>query len=115
MNDMTAMTAIICNRRIAIKRVIRTRLRHTRARPATTAYLSAGFSPVSSDQPLEPMDVVIAVDEPGRPDQHLMHRNRRIDSGDDEFLERAPHPHQAFVARAAMDDELGDEAVVIRR
>src|SRR6185503_203208 len=69
----------------------------------------------ASDQPLEPVDVVIAVDEAGRSDEHLMHRDRRVDSANDEFLERAPDSHQAFVARAAVDDQLGDEAVVIRR
>ena len=64
---------------------------------------------------LEPVDVVVAIDEIGLGDEPLMQRDRGLDAGDDEFLERPAQPHQAFVAAGAVDDELGDQAVVIRR
>ena len=36
-------------------------------------------------------------------------------TGNDEFLQRASQPHQAFVTRGAVDDQLGDHAVVMGR
>ena len=44
-----------------------------------------------------------------------MQRDRGVDAADDEFLQRAAQAHQAFVAAGAVDDQLGDQAVVMRR
>jgi len=41
-----------------------------------------------------------------------MQRNRRFDAGDDIFLKRAAHPHQAFIPAGAVHDQLGDETVI---
>ena len=42
-------------------------------------------------------------------------RQRGLDAVDDELVERALEPHQAFAARLAVDDELAHERIVIRR
>src|SRR5580693_6393932 len=69
----------------------------------------------SPDEIFQPVDVVMAVDEFRRDSETLVQRNRRVDPADHIFLERAAQPHQAFVAALAVDDQLGDQAVVIRR
>jgi hypothetical protein len=61
------------------------------------------------------VDVVIALDEFRRDCETLVQRDRRVDPADHIFLERAPQSHQAFVAALAVDDQLGDEAVVVGR
>src|SRR5271169_1781252 len=67
------------------------------------------------EEALEPVDVVIAVDEICGVDQSLMQWDRRFDAADHVFLERPAQPHQTFVAGLAMDDQLGDQAVVVGR
>ena len=42
-------------------------------------------------------------------------RQRGLDSVDDELVERPAQPHQALVAGPAMDDQLADQRVVVRR
>src|ERR1700730_15458100 len=69
----------------------------------------------SPDEIFQPVDVVIAVDEFRRDSETLVQRNRRVDPADHILLERSAQPHQAFVAALAVDDQLGDQAVVIRR
>src|SRR5512135_3739788 len=62
---------------------------------------------------LEPVDVVIAVDDVGLGDQRAEQRDRGLDAIDDELSERPLESHQAFVARAGMHDELADQTVII--
>src|SRR5271167_646367 len=69
----------------------------------------------TSDKPLEPVDVVVAVDELGGADQPLMERDGGLDAADHVFLEGAAQPHQALVAALAVNDELCDQAVVVGR
>src|ERR1700693_4298802 len=64
---------------------------------------------------LEPVDVVRASLEIGVVDQALVQRDCRLDPADHIFLQCAAQAHQAFLAARAVDDELGDEAVVERR
>src|SRR5579883_2881781 len=66
-------------------------------------------------EPFEPMDIVVAIDEIGFGDEPQMQRKRGLDPGDHIFLERTPKPHQALVARSAVNDKLGDETVVVGR
>src|SRR6185436_15724384 len=67
-------------------------------------------------QPLfQPVDVVAAVDDVGFVDEALEERDRGFDAVDDEFAERAAQAHQALGAVLAVDDELADQAVVMRR
>ena len=63
---------------------------------------------------LEPMDIVIAVDDFGLRDERGEQRDGGLDAVDDELAQRPLEPHQAFVAGAGMHDELADQAVVIR-
>jgi hypothetical protein len=58
------------------------------------------------DKPLEPVNVIIAVDELGSADEPLMERDGRLDPVDNVFLEGAAQPHQAFVAALAVHHEL---------
>src|SRR5258707_1319910 len=45
---------------------------------------------------LEPVDMVVAVDDPGLPHQRPEQRKRGLDALDHHFIQRAPQPHQAF-------------------
>ena len=47
--------------------------------------------------------------------QVLMERDVGLHAIDDHFLQRTPHPHHAAFAGAAIDDQLGDHAVIIGR
>ncbi len=60
------------------------------------------------------MDVVIAIHEIRGADHFLMQRDRRVDAADGIFLQGPAQPHQAFIARVAVNDQLGDQAVVMR-
>ena len=62
---------------------------------------------------LEPVDVVIAVDDIGLRDQRVEEWDRGLDAVDDELAERPLEPHETFVARAGMHDELADQTVII--
>src|ERR1043166_1100476 len=44
-----------------------------------------------------------------------MHRDARLDAVDDRHLEHAPHPRNRFLPIAAMDDDLRDHRIVVRR
>src|ERR1700760_2468906 len=66
----------------------------------------------SPDEIFQPVNVVIAVDEFRSDRETLVQRYRRLDAADHIFLQRAAQPHQAFVAALAVDDQLGDQAVV---
>ena len=48
-------------------------------------------------------------------DEFAEERNGRLDAVDDEFVERPVEPRHAFGPRAAVDDELADQAVVVGR
>ena len=61
---------------------------------------------------LQPVDVVVAVDDVLLAHQRAEQRQRRLDAVDHELVERALEPHQAFAARLAVHDELADERVV---
>src|SRR5579883_115673 len=61
------------------------------------------------------MDVVSALDEVRLREHPVVERDRGLNSVDDELVERAPEPQDAFRPVAAVDNQLGDEAVVIGR
>jgi hypothetical protein len=48
-------------------------------------------------------------------DQIAEQRDRRLDAVDDEFVQAAAQAHHAFVAVAAVHDQLADQAVVVGR
>src|SRR3990172_7574471 len=62
---------------------------------------------------LEPMDIVIAVDDIGLRDERCEEGDGGLDAIDHELSKRPLEPHQAFVARAGMHDELADQTVVV--
>src|SRR5262245_20718874 len=61
------------------------------------------------------MDVVVAIDEFGSSGKTLMQRNSGLDTVDHIFFERAAQTHQALVTAVAVNDQLGNQAVVIGR
>src|SRR5208337_4012044 len=61
---------------------------------------------------LQPVNVVLAVLDVGVSNQRPKERQRRVDSVDDELVERPAQAHQRFGAGAAVDDELADEGIV---
>ena len=61
------------------------------------------------------MDVVKPVLDVGIANQAAEQRQRRLDPVDDELVERAAQAHQRFGARAAVDDQLADQRIVVRR
>src|SRR6185312_10217642 len=64
---------------------------------------------------LEPVDVVVAGEDVRLLDQPLEQRQRGLDAVDHELVDGAAEAHQALLAGAAIDDELADQAVVVRR
>src|SRR6478752_10263483 len=70
---------------------------------------------LETDQLLQPVDVVLAVDELGLLDDLLVQRDGGLDAADHELLERAAQPHQALVAAGTAHDQLGDHRIVERR
>ena len=64
---------------------------------------------------LEPVDVVVAVDDGGFAHQRAEQRQRGLDAVDHHLVQRPAQPHQAFAAGLAVDDQLADQRVVIRR
>src|ERR1700679_3979974 len=64
---------------------------------------------------LQPMDVIVAVDDVRLAHQLLEQRDGGVDADHHDLVERAPQPHQAFVAVLAVHDQLADQAVIIRR
>jgi len=79
--------------------------------------LSGGLaiSRLAGEVLLQPVDVVIAVDDAGLPHQRAEQRQRGLDTFDHHLVQRAAQPHQAFGAGLAVHDQLADEAVIIRR
>src|SRR4029450_4465177 len=75
----------------------------------------AGALPAAGEDLLQPVDVVVAVDDVVLAHQRAEQRQRGLDAVDDEFVERALEPHQAFAAGLAVDDELADQRVVVGR
>src|SRR5271167_2831102 len=53
---------------------------------------------------LQPVDVIVAIDDVGFPHQSAEQRQRGLDAVEDEFIQRPAQPHQAFPARLAVDD-----------
>ena len=64
---------------------------------------------------LQPVDVVVAVLDVRVAHQRAEQRQGRVDAVDDELVERAAQAHQAFGPVAAMDDQLADQRIVMRR
>ena len=69
------------------------------------------FGPI--DEFFEPMNIIVTVHEIGGPHQAQVERDRGVDPVDDTFIQRAAKAHQAFVAVLAVDDQLGNHAVVV--
>src|SRR6516162_1062986 len=67
------------------------------------------------DKPLEPVDVIVAIDELSSPDEPLMERDGGLDPSDHVFLEGAAQAHPALVAALAVNHKLRDQAVIVRR
>ena len=63
----------------------------------------------------QPADVVVAVGDVRLGDEILEQRDRGPHAVDDELVERAAEPHQAFDAVAPVHDQLADQAVVVGR
>src|SRR5690606_24155017 len=63
----------------------------------------------------QPVDIVIAGQDIRLLDQALEQRQRRLDAVDHEFVDSPAEPLETFLAGAAIDDELADQRVVIRR
>src|SRR3546814_2501246 len=63
----------------------------------------------------QPLDRIIAVLEFRIAQQLLVQRNGSLHPLDHIFLQRAPEAHQAALARTAIDDQLANHAVIIRR
>lgn len=61
------------------------------------------------------MDIVIAVDKVRLIDDQAVQGQRGIDAADHELLKTATQAQQTFVAAGAMDDQLGNHAVIIGR
>src|SRR3954451_4088594 len=76
---------------------------------------SSLLDPAGLQEALEPVDVVEAVLDVGGADEGAEEGEGGVDSVDDELVERAAQAHEALVAGAAVDDELADERVVMRR
>ena len=74
-----------------------------------------GLHPAFGKETLEPVDVIIAVDDVLGAHELAEQRQRRLDAVHDEFVERAFEPHQAFGAGLAVHDQLADQRVVERR
>src|SRR3989337_2813873 len=62
---------------------------------------------------LEPMDIVIAVDDIGLRDERYEEGNGGLDAIDHELSKRPLEPHQTLVAGAGMHDELANQTVII--
>ena len=71
--------------------------------------------PAFGEESLEPVDVIIAVDDVLGAHKLAEQRQRRLDSIHHEFVERALQSHQAFGAGLAVHDQLADHRVVERR
>ncbi len=61
------------------------------------------------------MDVVVAGEDVRLLDQALEQRQRGLDAVDDELVDGAAQALQAFLAGAAINDELADQRVVVGR
>src|SRR3954451_1531944 len=64
---------------------------------------------------LEPMNMVVTVDNGGLADQRAKQRQCGFDAFHYHFVQRPPQPHQALATALAMDDQLAHQRVVIRR
>src|SRR5262249_53398547 len=81
--------------------------------PSATHALASFLHAALGEEFLEPMDVVLTVDDLFFAHQRAEKRQRGLDPVDHELVECALEPHQAFSARAAMHDQLADERVVV--
>src|SRR3954471_19764971 len=73
------------------------------------------LSAIAAQPFLEPFDRIFPGLEFRVLDQLLVERDGGLEAVDDEFLERAAQTHDAALAARAVDDQLGDHRVVIRR
>ena len=71
--------------------------------------------PLSEEDPFDERRIDLALDE-GRCAEDLpVNRDRRLDALDDELAERPPHGRDRLRARRLMDEQLGDQRIVVRR
>src|ERR1700730_6904112 len=61
------------------------------------------------------MDVVESILDVGIAHERLEQRNRRIDSVDNELIERATKAHECFIAVSPMYNELANKRVIVGR
>src|SRR5262245_25755672 len=71
--------------------------------------------PALGEKFLQPVDVVVAVDDFLLAHQGAKERQRGLDAVDHELVERALEPHQALAARLAVHDQLAEKRIVIGR
>src|SRR5215216_6134749 len=64
---------------------------------------------------LEPMNMIVTIDNGGFADQRPKQRQRGFDAFHHHFVQRPPQPHQALATAFAMDDQLAHQRVIIRR
>ncbi len=76
-------------------------------------FIASGL--VGGQELFQPVDIVVAGDDVGFLDQALEERQRGLDAIDDELIDGATQALQAFLAGAAVDDELADQRVVVGR
>src|SRR5690606_9193654 len=72
-------------------------------------------SALAREKTLEPMDVVVSACNVRIVNQFPEQRQGGLDAIDHDLVERAAQAHQALVARAAVHDQLADQAIVIGR
>src|SRR5262245_2218047 len=70
---------------------------------------------LQSNQLLQPVDVVVAIDESLFADDALVEGDGGLDAADHELLERSAQAHQALVAARAVHDQLGHHRIVVGR
>src|SRR5262249_37789060 len=89
--------------------------------PKTSLRRKIHYSPFAIHRPslfrpgqklLQPMNVIIAVDDVLLAGERLEQRHGGLDAVEDELVERAAQPHERLAPGLAVDDELADERVV---
>src|SRR3569623_1209485 len=75
----------------------------------------SGGGGVLGDPLLEPVDVVVALQDVGGDQQVLEQRDGRLDAGHHHLAQRALQPRNALGPVAAVDDQLAGQAIVVGR
>ena len=79
------------------------------------ASITPPFAGLGLQKLFQPVNIVLAILHVGVSDQRAKERQRRFNAVDDEFVERAAKAHQRLGASSAVDDQLADQRIVIRR